>query len=558
DQGSLDDLLLDVSGEEESSDADDVLNVDSIIDEIETDDQKTDEIVEDNAELTDPDDIDALMDSMAAETPSVESEPAVEIPDNTELTDPDDIDALMDSMAAETPSTESEPAVEIPDNTELTDPDDIDALMDSMAGEAPSAESEPAEELPDNVELTDPDDIDALLDSMTDTADNSVEDTISPEIIDDLSEEMDITDPDDIDALLGDIQNDPAPVKSVVKDTSSVESSSDVEAQTSSSTESDENHEKIDGLSEEYVAPFLSTDFGDMFEVDELIESEKDHPVDDAEVEATSSIEDELDIDALIAEVEQDKTDDEALDIGDDILDSQPSSTFEELNEVDEDILADVSSDFDESTLTQLLNDEKESQASVELSPDFTDSNVLADLLADENGNNEKVKENTEATEIDDIQELDSLDFDELLANIEEEAPASSGDDFDLSDDFNVEETIEDEESEIQHADNNQDDFISVDSLISETLSEPTESEEPYEQTNIDVGLGDFPEFTNDVNQIDVDEEDDNGAAAKLDLAKVYIEIGDSENAEVILQDVVKIGDAEQQFEAQQLLDGIK
>ncbi len=69
--------------------------------------------------------------------------------------------------------------------------------------------------------------------------------------------------------------------------------------------------------------------------------------------------------------------------------------------------------------------------------------------------------------------------------------------------------------------------------------------------------MGDFPEFTSDVNQIDVDEEDDNGAAAKLDLAKVYIEIGDSENAEVILQDVVKIGDAEQQFEAQQLLDGI-
>ena len=49
-----------------------------------------------------------------------------------------------------------------------------------------------------------------------------------------------------------------------------------------------------------------------------------------------------------------------------------------------------------------------------------------------------------------------------------------------------------------------------------------------------------------------------NGVAAKLDLAKVYLEIGDIENAEVILMDVVEIGDAQQQYEAQQLLDNLK
>ncbi|MDT0605386.1 hypothetical protein, partial [Thalassotalea castellviae] len=67
------------------------------------------------------------------------------IPDNAELTDPDDIDALMDSMASapepETASEATESAVdEIPDNAELTDPDDIDALMDSMAS-APEPET---------------------------------------------------------------------------------------------------------------------------------------------------------------------------------------------------------------------------------------------------------------------------------------------------------------------------------------------------------------------------------------------------------------------------------
>ena len=73
---------------------------------------------------------------------------------------------------------------------------------------------------------------------------------------------------------------------------------------------------------------------------------------------------------------------------------------------------------------------------------------------------------------------------------------------------------------------------------------------------NIDVGLGEFPEFSGNITEGDIDD-DDNGIAAKLDLAKVYLEIGDNENAEVILLDVVKQGDAQQQFDAQQLLDNI-
>ena len=79
---------------------------------------------------------------------------------------------------------------------------------------------------------------------------------------------------------------------------------------------------------------------------------------------------------------------------------------------------------------------------------------------------------------------------------------------------------------------------------------------EPYEKMNIDVGLGEFPEFSGNITEGDIDD-DDNGIAAKLDLAKVYLEIGDNENAEVILLDVVKQGDAQQQFDAQQLLDNI-
>ena len=76
------------------------------------------------------------------------------------------------------------------------------------------------------------------------------------------------------------------------------------------------------------------------------------------------------------------------------------------------------------------------------------------------------------------------------------------------------------------------------------------------QQANIDVGLNEFPEFTDGVNQVDVDI-DENGMAAKLDLAKVYIEIGDQDNAHVILQEVVKEGNTQQQVVAQALLDNL-
>ena len=45
----------------------------------------------------------------------------------SEVTDPDDIDALLDSLDADDTAEE-------PSESEVTDPDDIDALLDSMVG----------------------------------------------------------------------------------------------------------------------------------------------------------------------------------------------------------------------------------------------------------------------------------------------------------------------------------------------------------------------------------------------------------------------------------------
>jgi pilus assembly protein FimV len=46
--------------------------------------------------------------------------------------------------------------------------------------------------------------------------------------------------------------------------------------------------------------------------------------------------------------------------------------------------------------------------------------------------------------------------------------------------------------------------------------------------------------------------------SAKLDLAKMYIEMSDEENAEVILHEILLKGDNVQQVEAQSLLDTLK
>ena len=123
-----------------------------------------------------------------------------------------------------------------------------------------------------------------------------------------------------------------------------------------------------------------------------------------------------------------------------------------------------------------------------------------------------------------------------------------------IFDDFDIPQDSSNEQDDSTSLGNDRN-FVSVDSLLSDSL-EDNMIEEPYDKANIDVGLNDFPEFTADTTDIDVDE-DAQGVTAKLDLAKVYIEIGDAENAEIILSDVVSQGDAQQQLEAQQLLDSL-
>jgi len=520
DQGDLDDLLNGLDEElsiDEEPSADDEINIDDVVESSDPDELLNEASLDEDlsaddktiqTEITDPDDIDALLESMNVEAPSAKEEPPVEdaADAQTEITDPDDIDALLESMNVEAPPAKEEPPVEdaADAQTEITDPDDIDALLESMNVEAPSAKEEPPiEDAADaQTEITDPNDIDALLESM------GVEEP-----------QKEITDPKDIEDLL-ESMGDEAHTDDIA-----------------SNEDESPNKAKIDSLSEEYVAPLLAVDFSDIHgDNSEGDNSEDDEPKD------VNNVDDDLDIDALIAEAEESKREKspEALDIGDELEDGEQGA-------------------FDEDTLAELLNDSVVENA-VELTPDFSDQNVLADLLNDGSDDGEGAV--SEATEIEDIQELDNLEFDELLANIEEESNvASNAVDYNQNQDLDSPISLDDFDdpnsgvatsSDTSSHDEN---YVSVDSLLSAT-QDIDATDELYNEANIDVGLGEYPEFTENVNQVDVDDDKD-GMAAKLDLAKVYVEIGDQDNAQVILQEIISLGNPQQQLEAQEILNNL-
>ena len=617
------DALLDAAGDDaleepdelaadESSEVSDPDDIDALLDatseEIDTPTVESN-TAEDNADVSDPDDIDALLDSVNdnADVSDPDDIDALldAVNDNADVSDPDDIDALLDSINDEADNAEVKDSAE--DNVDVSDPDDIDALLDSIndtpnIADAISDDTSEDNSTPGELASGDVNDEDittsdtsdndntALINNFSDEYVQSFIDADFSELLNEFVDEAEVIEPE-ASATLDSLN------ESTEDNDDDGTDDFDIDALIDEVNHSTESEVTESDVSETIDNPGESTedkddDGTDDFDIDALIDEVNHSPeaeVTESDVSKTidnpgestedndEDISDDFDIDALIDEVNHSPaTDDEALDIGDDLLDTElldseldsDNTDVQQEKEaddfVDEETLSALSGDFDESTLAQLLNDEKEVDSMVELSPDFTDSNVLADLLAEDSNTNNTVKDDVKsnAEEVAGIKELDNLDFDDLLANIEEESSSVNNDDFELGDDFEVGDEFEldtSEDTELEEdnsaTDNSDRDFVSVDSLLSDSLLDGSPTE-PYEKMNVDVGLGEFPEFAGNITEEDIDD-DDNGVAAKLDLAKVYLEIGDSENAEVILLDVVKQGDAQQQFDAQQLLDNL-
>ncbi|WP_462169710.1 FimV/HubP family polar landmark protein [Pseudoalteromonas xiamenensis] len=145
-------------------------------------------------------------------------------------------------------------------------------------------------------------------------------------------------------------------------------------------------------------------------------------------------------------------------------------------------------------------------------------------------------------------------DFDALLNELAEPEPLDA-DEEQLHVDFDAllaDEDIQDVETPTEGQAIASEDFVDIESLLEQSDDAELENE-PYEEINMDVGLGDFEEFLAGENAVDVDTEE-GGFSAKLDLARAYLEIGDLESAAESIQDVLDNGPDSLQAEADQLL----
>ncbi len=166
------------------------------------------------------------------------------------------------------------------------------------------------------------------------------------------------------------------------------------------------------------------------------------------------------------------------------------------------------------------------------------------------------------------IDDLESTDFDTLLKDLDTDAPSlpdehaesTEGglDDAlpDLEDMVALEETDPDsvvEDLTPEASIEEDEDFVDVQTLIDE--SDAAEAPvEPYDQVDIDVGLGDFDNLIDVDSGVDVDTQD-GGFSAKMDLARAYLEIEDKGSALEILKDVAENGPEQLKEEAKRLLD---
>ncbi|QSX35938.1 FimV/HubP family polar landmark protein [Shewanella sedimentimangrovi] len=98
--------------------------------------------------------------------------------------------------------------------------------------------------------------------------------------------------------------------------------------------------------------------------------------------------------------------------------------------------------------------------------------------------------------------------------------------------------------------------FIDIDRLLNEA-SESEAELEPYPALDVDMDLGEMDSLLGNTSMIDVDDEE-NSVNAKLDLARAYIEIDDTDSARALLREVEIDGNARQKEEAAALLAEIE
>ncbi|WP_280136703.1 FimV/HubP family polar landmark protein, partial [Vibrio atlanticus] len=96
--------------------------------------------------------------------------------------------------------------------------------------------------------------------------------------------------------------------------------------------------------------------------------------------------------------------------------------------------------------------------------------------------------------------------------------------------------------------------YMTIDELMAQVEQEGEDAINPDdEELKLDVGLNEFPDVIGDIGNYDVDSNAE--AAGKLDLAKIYIEMSDSQGAIKLLEEAIVDGSDDIRREAKNLID---
>ena len=235
--------------------------------------------------------------------------------------------------------------------------------------------------------------------------------------------------------------------------------------------------------------------------------------------------------------------------------------TDTELGDID--ALADFDDDELESALQNFVLDDEQSnddEASTDhrLPPSQAQENDELDEFPElEDWLNE-----VDEDETDSIEELESASFDDMLqsldddlsdslesASVEEQAPSNinqAGQNIDSAVDIA---TLLEEEA----PDDAERDFVDVDDLLNDSI---TADPLPEKALDLESIMGEFSTAKEDSDHVDVDGDD--GFGAKLDLAHAYIEIGETESATELLEDIIEYGHPPQSDEAKRVLASLQ
>ncbi len=310
-----------------------------------------------------------------------------------------------------------------------------------------------------------------------------------------------------------------------------------------------------------------------------------------------SSLESDIDLEELDKSLDDDFAD---LDTGaeeslaeEDLLELDSAESDDELDSLDEELDLDLSLDMED---TEALEAESLAEAEDELSLDDSELALDEDELALDLDDNlaetveQKAKSGSEEDEVslDDLS-LDDVSLDELDAEldsdleamdleleeeIEHEAQAEQEELAKLDDSEDIDGLVEELEEVARDLADEDDDALELDELESSLelasddlneleLDESLEDELDLDSADMLAGLdSELTDVTVEDDETEDEEDFDflsgtDEAATKLDLARAYVDMGDTEGARDILEEVSLEGNDDQKEEAKKLLKGL-